>query len=1072
MSETPPNETHQATLPPDKEQAKDRPNAEHSEQEKAPVLRGIIAYFAKNTVAANLLMMFIIIMGLISYFTIQRQMFPNVEINYILIDAQYPGASPQEIEESILIKIEESLKDVTEIKRSISKAWRHMGSLELEVDPTVELTDVLNRVKSRVDSISTFPLGMEPITINQAEFQQDVIELSLVGDRPLTELKPIAKKIEDDLLQLSNVSLVRLEAPPEEIGIEIKPEFLKAYNLTMAEVVQSIQNYSANYSAGQINADSGTVSIRIENQKYLGQEFANVPIKIGQNGEKLRLRDIAVIKDGFTEGERYFKYSGKNAIYLSVKATKQQNMVSVADSVRSFVEARQDTLPSDLELKILVDMTYYLNARLDMMLDNLLQGAILVALMLSLFLRFRLALWVMVGLPVCFLGAVLVMPFLGVSINILSLFAFIMVLGIVVDDAIVIGESAYTEIENKGSGIHSVVRGAQKVAVPATFGVLTTVAVFLPFTQTSGPEGTFFFNISVVVILCLLFSLVESKLILPAHLAHSKFDPLPEGHWRSRFNHRFQQFVNVSYRNFIERCTRQRWLVLCVFLAILIISIGMIMGNYIRMVPTPKVPHDFPKISINMSDTVSDQATIEVLKTIEQVVMDVEKEVEQEYGRGMVKDLLAYNKSRTEAALIVPLVDEEARPFDTFELANRWRAAFPEMPGVKSISVQDDVNGDHKKGDFGYNLYGEDIESLQAAGREFMAMLQKEKGLYDLSSTIDLAGKEIQLSLKPVAFELGLNLSAIANQLGSSFYGAEAQRIIRDGEEVRVMVRYPQLTREQFSKLKYSLITTPQGNEVMLGDVVNLVEKPGVNHIRREGGYRSVYIWGAIDQNLVEPNALVEHVNENLLPKLQAEYPGVKSKLGGSIEEQRAQQNQQLMFFIAGMIMVFILLAVPLKSYGQPLIIMSVIPFSLTGAIWGHFFFGLDLSMMSTFGLIAAAGVVINDSLVMTDYVNQCRRDHNMPVHLAVIEAGCARFRAITLTSITTFVGVLPILFESSLQARFVIPMAVALGFAVLYATLITLILVPCLYLILDDMKRLFMRIFMRSKITTIEESS
>ena len=361
--------------------------------------------------------------------------------------------------------------------------------------------------------------------------------------------------------------------------------------------------------------------------------------------------------------------------------------------------------------------------------------------------------------------------------------------------------------------------------------------------------------------------------------------------------------------------------------------------------------------------------------------------------------------------------------------------------------------GGGRDGDFAYVLFGQDLDVLSQAGRELIELLQQQDGLYDVSSTIDAVGKELQFELLPVAYDLGLDLASVADQVGVSFYGGEAQRLIRDGEEIRVMVRYPRLTREQFSEIKYTLVTTPSGKKVMLGDVVAIKETPGVSYIRREGGYRSVYVWGAIDEETIEPGEVVDIIESDLIPEIQSRYPMIKTELGGAIEEQQAQQNEQMLFFIAGLIIVYILLAVPLKSYGQPVIIMSVIPFSLTGSIWGHFFFGLDLSMMSNFGLIAAAGVVINDSLVMTDFVNQLRRQ-GVSIQQAVIEAGCARFRAITLTSITTFVGVLPIMFETSLQARFVIPMAVALGFAVLFATLVTLLLVPCLYMILEDMRK------------------
>ncbi|MCK8122711.1 efflux RND transporter permease subunit [Pseudoalteromonas sp. 2CM32C] len=1024
---------------------------------------GLIAYFANNSVAANLMMLFIIVMGFLSYNTIQRQMFPNIEINYINVNANYPGASPQEIEESILIKIEESLKDITEIKKGVYRAFRNGGSARLEIHTDAELTDVLDKVKLRVDGIATFPAGMEPVTISQIEFRQDVIGMTLVADLPLFELKPIANNIEDELLQLSNVSLVVNDVPLDEIAIEIDPDTLRQYNLTISDVMNAVRRYSANFSAGQLKTDAGVISVRVENQFYSGEEFRQIPVKIGEYGAKVLLQDIATIKDQFTEGERYFKFNGENAVYLSVKATQSQNIIPVAESVKAYIDKKNKELPTGVRIEPLMDMTYYLNARLDMMKLNLLQGAILVAIMLSLFLRFKLALWVMIGLPVCFLGAMMVMPLFGISINIVSLFAFIMVLGIVVDDAIVIGEAAYSEVEKSGGGVDNVVRGAKRVATPATFGVLTTIAVFAPFTLSSGPESAFFYGIAVVVMLCLVFSLIESKLILPAHIAHTHFTPIKKGGWRDRFNTRFFGFVNGPYKRFVSKCVEWRWTVLFSFIALLVVTFALIASNQVRTIPSPKVPHDFPQINIEMNDNVSDIQTINAIREIEAMVLEVDKETERQTGQKIIRDLLVFNQGRTEAQLLAPLVDEDLRPYDAFELSRRWREAMPNIAGVKSLTIQDDVGGGggNGGGEFGYLLFGSDIDTLNEAGRRFIQLLQQQEGLFDISSTIDPASKEVQMSLKPVAFDLGLDLASIANQVGASFYGGEAQRVIRNGEEVRVMVRYPKLTREAFSSLKHTVVTTPTGREVLLGDVVELTETPGISYIRREGGYRTVYVYGSIDEEQIEPGEVVKQVKENLLPQLKEEYPSVKSELGGAIEEQQAQANEQKLFFIGGMILVYILLAVPLKSYSQPLIVMSVIPFSLTGAIWGHYWFGLDMSLMSGFGLIAAAGVVINDSLVMTDYVNQVRKQ-GVSVKNAVIEAGCARFRAILLTSITTFAGVLPIMFETSLQAKFVIPMAVALGFAVMFATLITLILVPCLYIILGDIGALFKNTYRR----------
>ena len=1027
--------------------------------------KGLIAYFANNPVAANLLMFFLIIIGLVSYSLLQRQMFPTKEINYINISAEYPGASPQEIEEGILIKLEESLKDVSGIKKQISTSERGFGHIEIEVDENEDTEDVLNLVKQKTDSVSNFPDGMEPLQVYQVPFRQSVIEMAVFGDRKLLDLKPEAKEVVDELLRLDNVSLVEMYAPDYEISIEVEPRDLQKYGLTLEDVRQAISRYSANYSAGEVRTEAGMISVRIENQFYTGEEFRDIPVKVGRNGGKVLLQDIAKIRDGFTEEDRYFKFSGKNAIWVAVKATKDQDMSDVAESVKAYIDKKNQELPSDVQIESVVDMTYYLNGRLDMVHKNILQAIVLVALMLGIFLRFKLAMWVMVGLPVCFLGTVMLMPLFGVTINIATLFGFIMVLGIVVDDAIVIGESACNEIDKHGGGVENVVRGAHRVATPATFGVLTTMAVFAPFLMSKGSESATFFGISVVVMLCLFFSLVESKLILPSHLAHSSFKPIKEGSWRDRFNRSFYNFVNGRYKRALRTCVYWRWSVLATFIGVLGVSIAVVVGNYIRMVPIPKIPHDFPSIKVTMNDNVSSQQTINALKSIEETVLKVEQKIKQETGQEMVRDSLAFTKGRKEGEILLPLVDEELRPIDTFELARRWREHLPVIPGLKSLTIVDNLNDDGKGDDFGFLLFGEDITKLNAAGRELVQALKQEKGLTDVFSSIDSGSREVLLSLTPVAYDLGLDLSMIAQQVGSSFYGGEAQRILRDGEETKVMVRYPKLTREAFSSLRYAIITTPEGRKVMLGDVVEINQQPGVTSIRREGGYRSVYVYGAIDDSMVEPAQVISKVSDEIIPQIIATYPGVKSELGGTIEEQQAQQNEQMIFFLAGMMVVYILLAIPLKSYSQPLIIMSIIPFSLTGAIWGHLLLGYDLSMMSTFGLIAAAGVVVNDSLVMTDYVNQVRA-RGVAIKDAVVEAGCARFRAITLTSITTFVGVLPIMFETSLQARFVIPMAVSLGFSVLFATLLTLVLVPCLYLILDDLKALVNRF----KLTLIKQ--
>jgi multidrug efflux pump subunit AcrB len=1031
--------------------------------------KGIIAFFTRNTVASNLLMVFVLISGALTYFTIQRQLFPNIEVNMVNVVATYPGASPQEIEESILIKLEESLADVTEIEDMITRASRGSGRLTLKINNEADLASVVDKIKLRVDAVATLPAAMEPLTIYQLEFRQGVVELDLVGPLPYPELKKIAIELEDELLNLDHVSLVNVYTPADEIAVEIKPDILQKYKLSISDVSAAIERHSLNLSAGQLRTDSGIISVRVENQRYSGQEFENIPVIIGKDGAKVLLGDIADIKDAFTEDEiQHSKFNGKNSIHMTVQATREQDVTEVSTEVKAWVQDVNQRLPKEIRLETLVDTTKFLSQRLSMMLSNLMLGALLVGIVLSIFLHYKLALWVMAGLPVCFLGAVMFMPSLGVSINIISLFAFIMVLGIVVDDAIVIGESVYTEIEHKGNSIDTVVRGAQRVATPATFGVLTTIAVFLPFTFSSGPEAAMFKSISYVVALCLAFSLIESKLILPSHLAHTKIEPPKNQSWRVKFNDKCQNFINQNYRQFLLRCVEWRWLSFSIFLAGFMISVSLITSEQIRFTTFPESPHDFPSIQIEMNDNIPDAQLISSLETIENMIIDVDREIESKYGNSMIENRNVWAEDRTSGVVLVSLIPEEERPMNTFELAKIWSERLPEIPALKSITIIDDptsdsVAGDFGRSDFGYLIRGDSMNDLSLAGRELIASLNKIEGVYNVSSSLDPLGKEIQLRLKPIAYDLGLNLANVGQQLGANFYGGEAQRVIRNGEELKVMVRYPEKERRALSSLEKSWIETPAGGNVMLGDVAEIIEVPGISTIRRENSSRSVFVWGFVNKDTLSTRELTTRVSDTVQPTLKQKYPELDIKLSGSIIDQNAQVDEQIRFFVIGMLVVYILLAIPLKSYGQPLIIMSVIPFSAIGSIFAHFIFGIDFSMMSTFGLIAAAGVVINDSLVMTDYINKIRLQ-GVPIANAVVQAGCARFRAITLTSVTTFVGVTPIMFEKSMQAQIIVPMAVSLGFAVLFATVVTLILVPSLYLIIDDVKSLF-----RSKDAPVE---
>ena len=825
-------------------------------------------------------------------------------------------------------------------------------------------------------------------------------------------------------------------------------------------------------SAGQIRAENGYINLRVQNQAYVGYEFENLPLITLNDGTNVLLGDVASVIDGFEEGIQYSKFNGKNSVTFFIGASNEQSMTDVADIVNEYVDKKQELLPQGLKLETWVDMTYYLEGRLNLMLDSMKTGAVLVFFMLALFLRVRLAFWVMMGLPVCFLGTLLFMPMgmIDVTINVISLFAFILVLGIVVDDAIVMGESAHNECEQHGQSLDNVIRGVKRVAIPATFGVLTTIAAFLPITLDNGPSSAFGQAIGFVVILCLLFSLVESKLILPAHLARMKqptivkpgsknpIDWLRNGvnFVQGKVDLGLKQLIQNVYRPTLTKAVKYRYTIIMMFISFLLICAGLYAGGMVRYIGQPKIPHDFPRVNFDMNIDASEQATLSAALAIEKAIYDVDKQIEEQYGHAMVSDMQVNLKSRTSAEVMTKLVEPEFRAMNTFELAQLWRDAMPMIPGMKSFTVRDNLfGGGRDDGDISFRLEGNDDEQLVAAAAKLKAKLSTLKGVGDVNDSRLSSAKEVQFSLKPQAYALGLTLADIAQQVGNSFYGLEAQRILRNGEEIKVMLRYPEAQRNSIAQVSDVHIITPKGAEIPLSEVVDIEVTQGVNGIRRENGNRTINVWASVDADQAEPFKIAQDIRDNFIPELLKQFPRVQSEVSGNIQEQMDSAETQLRDFIISLLVIYSLLAIPLKSYSQPVMIMSVIPFGIIGSVLGHMIMGLDLSALSLFGIIAAAGVVVNDSLVMVDYINNARKS-GINMKQAVIDAGCRRFRAIMLTSLTTFIGLMPIMTETSMQAKMVIPMATSLAFGVLFATVVTLMLIPCLYLAIEDIKGLF----------------
>ncbi|WP_420028939.1 efflux RND transporter permease subunit [Shewanella benthica] len=1027
---------------------------------------GIIAWFARNSVAANLLMAFLILGGLFSsYFLVNKEIFPSYELNYLQISVAYPGAAPQEIEEGINIKIEESIQNINGIKKVTSIASDGFGNVTIEVEDNYDPQDILDEAKLAIDAISTFPDNIEKPNIFRIKPENNVIWVSVYGDLNLHDMKELAKSIREDITALPAVTRAKVTGVRDyEISIELSEDKLREYGLNFVQVAQAVQNSSIDLPGGSIRAQDGDILLRTKGQAYTGEDFEKIVVSTRPDGSRIMLSQVATIKDGFEERLEYTRFNGKPAAIIEVSSIDDQNALDISAQVKAYIEERRMTLPAGAQLDTWGDLTHYLKGRLNMMLSNMFYGAILVFLILAIFLELKLAFWVMMGLPVCFLGAVLLMPVepFSLSINLLTLFAFILVLGIVVDDAIVIGESVYTEIEKHGHSLENVVRGANKVAMPATIGVLTTIVAFLPMLVVSGPQGIIWKSIGMIVILCLIFSLVESKLILPAHLARMKpKKPRSQlgkmGLLKANFNDKIQYFIHHKYRHFLERCIKQRYNVVAIFIGVLILAIALVVSGKIRMVTMPDLPSDFIQVHLEMDEGSSETNTLKVVKEIEAALYAMNDKMKSENGYEVVKHSFIDMSSRTSAFIFAELTKSEDREVDGVAIASAWREQLPELIAVKKLNINASTN--KGGGDISFILTASNLEQLSMAATELKQKLKTYEGVYDISDNFSSGSHEIRLTIKPEAEAQGLTLSDLASQVRYGFYGYEVQRILRNKEEVKVMVRYPLEQRRTVGHLENMMIRTSAGISVPFSTVAEIEMGDSYSSITRVDGRRAISIVASADKNKVEPSKIVAEIQQDFLPYLEAKYPAISTALDGSSADDQSALISLLQGFFFTLFAIYALMAVPLKSYSQPLIIMSVIPFGIIGALFGHLLLGLTLNILSLCGIIALAGVVVNDSLILVDFVNKARAQ-GQSITQAAIDSGCYRFRAIILTSMTTFVGLVPILLEKSLQAQIVIPMATSLAFGIVFSTVVTLILIPLLYIILDDIKRTSRRFY------------
>jgi len=1024
---------------------------------------GIIGWFTRNPVAANLLMAVVMVAGFLSYLGIQKRTFPEFNPNLVQVMVPYRGAAPAEVEEGVIVKIEEAVADIEGIKEIRSVAREGNGIVQIEVLTGYDVTKVLDEVKLRVDAIPNFPAETEKPVISEVLYEQQVLWVTVYGDLDDRARKNLARQVRDELQTLPGVRKVNLVGDRAyEVAIEVSEADLRKFSLTFDEVATAVRRSSIDLPGGSVKTDAGDILLRTKGQAYTGAEFGDIVLRTNADGTRVRLSDVARIRDDFVESEDYALFDGKPSLSMNIVAIDDGDDIAISGAVNAYVERKRASLPEGANLAVWGDTSFYLKDRLDMMVKNMLMGTVLVFACLALFLRLKLAFWVALGIPISFLGALWLMPVgpFGTNINLITLFGFLLALGIIVDDAIVIGESVHTETQKRGYRIENVIRGARSVALPATFGVLTTMAVFIPMLFVEGGFSVFLVGVCWVMVLCLGFSLLESKLILPAHLAGMKPlnpEPGPLGRLQRSFGDWLERFVQRRYRPAVTWAVRNRGITLATFLSTIILVFGILGGGLVRFVFFPDVPSDFIQSNLRLADGSSvlarDVALQRMQDAIAQVEADYRREVDPE-GK-LLHNVLVFTNGDTGGQMVVELTKSETRQWDAYEISDRWRAHVGEIPGAKELRISASTNPGGRPIDI--RLASDNIDALEKVSDELVARLREYEGVYNVESTFDTGAQEVRLLIRPEAQALGLTQVDLGRQVRQAFYGEEAQRIQRGKDEVRVMVRYPLEERRSLAHLEQMRVRTPDGAQVPFNTVADVTIDTGYSRITRINRKRSVRLLADIDTAITSPEEVIPDFRRTALAEVLAKYPDVVETAGGSAAESAKAQAQMNRALLIGLFLIYALLAVPLRSYAQPLIIMSVIPFGVVGAVLGHWIMGLNFSMMSMFGVVALAGVLTNDSLLLLHFINRARAE-GMPVEQAVIESGTQRFRAIWLTSLTTFFGLVPILAERSLQAQLIIPMATSLAFGIMFATVITLFLIPTLYLSLYNLRQRFRR--------------
>ena len=1025
-------------------------------------MNGLIAWWARNPVAANLLMIGIIASGLLAYQGIEREFFESFSPSEVEITVTWQGAAPQEVEEQIIIRIEEALADLDNVESLRSTAREGFAQIIVDGSATVDMGEFLSQVKSRVDGVSNLPDDIFPPQVRERIFRNQFLRVALYGDVGERQLKTLAEAMRDEIALLPGASLAELNAVrDEEVSIELSEEALRRYGLTFDEVARAIRASSVNLSSGTVQTEVGNISLRARNLADTAEDFENIILRQTADGAVIRVGDVATVDDGFEDVPFQAKFNGQPAVLIDIRGTERMDVVRTSRAVKAYLDEKE--LPQGVSASLWWDESEWYFDRMESIVSSAFIGLVLVFVTLILFLRPSIAIWVAVGIGTAYVGAFIFLPLNNISLNFLSTFSFLLVLGIVVDDAIIVGESVHRQTEHGKRGVDAAVIGTQLVAKPVVFAVLTTMIAFAPWMFLSGDGAQQTVQISIIVIASLSFSLVEALFILPAHLSHIK--PRGDGpltRFQGRLADSIVSLANWGYRPLVSLAIKLRYLTIAIFAFFFILAVGILSQGLLKSAFLPAIEIDAIQISIEMPEGAPFSRSIEIANKIEDAGIALNEYYHSQRGDNvdMIEDSFTFTSGSSISGFLL-LAPPDTRGVPAREMTEVLRDLIGDIPDADDINLRSNFGSNDTR--IEYLLSANELDELRAAVEELKSELSTYAELYDVQDNLQSSTDEIRLVLKDGAQQLGLTLSEISRQVRQAYFGEEAQRLPRNGQDVRVIIRYSRDERRSLDSLQNFRVRTSDGREVPLYSVADIEFAPSLKRIERRERRRAAVVSAEIRAGQDRPT-IVNNLDETFFANFDERHPEVSRGAIGVAEENQRFIQELLSLYVIAFFSMYALIAIAFKSYWQPILILSAIPFGFMGAVFGHVIMGLEFSLFSYFGIGAAAGVVVNDNLVLVDFVNRLRNE-GVGAARALIEAGVARFRPILLTTVTTFIGVLPLMADNSIQAKFLIPTAAGLAWGVAFALFVTLFFVPALYAAGVDVSRLARSIWSGKKL-------